>query len=1105
VGGLPSGTVTFLFTDLEGSTRLWEEHPDAMKAALARHDEILREEIERRGGDVVKSTGDGVYAVFARAADAAEAAVAAQRALDAEAWDETGPLRVRMGLHTGESERRDGDYFGPEPNRAARLMAAAHGGQIVVSSATARRLRAELSGAIELADLGEHRLRGLSQAEHVYQLGAPGIRRQFPPLATVDRFPGRLTLPFPPFACGAETFAGRLAELATLEEARARSVDGTRQVVLLAGDPGIGKTRLAAQLARRAYADGTIVLYGRCDEQSIVPYQPLVEALRPVVASTPASLLHEQLRGLDIELARVFPELLGRIPHDPLHDLSAEPEAQRYCLFEAFAALLNGIATAQPAIVVVDDLQWADNPTLLLLRHLLRSPPTTALLVILCYRDVDLGRGAPVSDLLADLGREAGATRIVLGGLSATDSAELLASCAGRELKHDASALLHRETDGNPLFLGELLRHLVETGVLSRFEGEQLDADGLGALDLPQGVRNVITRRLRRLPELVNDVLRVAAVIGPEFDAETLARSAGVDAPTVLDSLDVARDAGLARAVPGRRDTFAFCHSLVRQTIERELGTGERARLHATVGLALESSAIPPSSATLAHHFEQATPVLGFDPAIRYAARAGREAFDDLAFEEAARYFETTLELQHRRGPVAAVERIDVLTQLAAALVYVDERSGVDVAFRAVDAARADGSAEQFARAVVVLVEPTYAVTAFPEQTARLVDEALAALGAAEPALRARLVAFEAFKHAAYQLHGRDRRALAEQAVDLARGVDDPATLAESLWALAVNLEGTTELARRRAIGEELLDLGHVTGSRSSAFGLRVLAGVHLELGDAEALDATIAELARIGDARRWLPAQVYAVQWRATQALLEGRFDDVRASGDDLRRYARAYRGAAGMHAVQHFFLAREQGEIGNTSMLEHAAAEHPDNLYAQAILALARLESGEPDRAAARTLALFERHVHSPGERESAWPAVLAILAEVTATLGSTAHAAVIAEHLEPFAGQVVTAMLGLGCLGAADRYLGMLRGALGDSDAAERHFERALALEERVRGRALVPRTRYWQARSLLERARPGDGERAAAIAAEAAAEADALGMRRLSDLATRLAPT
>jgi len=244
---LPTGTVTFLFTDLEGSTRLWEQHPDAMRDALARHDEILREAVEKRGGHVVKTTGDGLHAAFATAHDATSAAVDAQRALDRESWPLPDPLQVRMGLHTGEADIRDGDYYGTAVNRASRIAAVAHGGQIVCSRATEELVRDALSPDAQLVDLGDHQLRDLARPEHIFQISGDGLRDEFPPLRSLDAFPGNLPL-------RPTSFVGRDADL----ERVARALDHSR-IVTLTGVGGVGKTRLALQVAAEVvphFADG---------------------------------------------------------------------------------------------------------------------------------------------------------------------------------------------------------------------------------------------------------------------------------------------------------------------------------------------------------------------------------------------------------------------------------------------------------------------------------------------------------------------------------------------------------------------------------------------------------------------------------------------------------------------------------------------------------------------------------------------------------------------------------------------------------------------------------------------------------------------------------
>jgi predicted ATPase/class 3 adenylate cyclase len=247
VGELPTGTVTFLFTDLEGSTRLWEQHPAVMKGALARHDEILRGAVEAQGGHVVKTTGDGIHAVFGAAEDAIEAAVAAQRRLGAASWDATGPLRVRMGLHTGSAELRGRDYYGSALNRAARLMAVAHPGQVVCSQTTADLVHDSLPLSVGLRELGRHQLRDLARPENVYQLTHPELAVEFPPLRSVDAFPGNLPVQV-------TSLVGRGEEIAAI----GRTL-GEERLVTLTGVGGVGKTRLAVQSAAEvlpSYVDG---------------------------------------------------------------------------------------------------------------------------------------------------------------------------------------------------------------------------------------------------------------------------------------------------------------------------------------------------------------------------------------------------------------------------------------------------------------------------------------------------------------------------------------------------------------------------------------------------------------------------------------------------------------------------------------------------------------------------------------------------------------------------------------------------------------------------------------------------------------------------------
>jgi class 3 adenylate cyclase len=316
---LPSGTVTILFTDLESSTRLWEEHGDSMPDALARHDEIMRATIDACGGHVVKTTGDGVHAVFARASDALSAAKAAQLAVEGEPWAITGGLRVRIGIHTTEAALRDGDYFGSGVNRAARLMAIAHGGQIVCSQTTADLVRDQLEDCLTLVDLGEHRLRDLSRAERVFQLTGPGLTSEFPPLHSLDAYPTNLPAQL-------STFIGREIEVAAVADALRDA-----RLVTLTGVGGVGKTRLALQAAGemvQEFAGGAWVveLGGLADALALPetvasamriappPGTSIVDALTAALREQPTLMMLDNCEHLLEGVAQFVGEMLRAAP-----------------------------------------------------------------------------------------------------------------------------------------------------------------------------------------------------------------------------------------------------------------------------------------------------------------------------------------------------------------------------------------------------------------------------------------------------------------------------------------------------------------------------------------------------------------------------------------------------------------------------------------------------------------------------------------------------------------------------------------------------------------------------------------------------------------------
>ena len=306
---------------------------------------------------------------------------------------------------------------------------------------------------------------------------------------------------------------------------------GDRRLVLISGEPGIGKTRLVTEAVRIAHDEGGTILWGRCDAELGAPFEPFAEALRRYTSVG----LHRRACGRELgplagELTRLLPELSARVP-GLAEPLRAEPEAERHRLFEAVVDLLAASSDNAPLVLVLDDLHWADKPSLLLLRHLLRSVTPIRVLILATYRDTDLDRSHPLADVLGDLRRESGVTRLDLMGLDAQGCraahGERRRTRPGRAQALELAKAVHTETEGNPFFVGQMLLHLAESGLIVQ-RGDRWTSDvALGDLGIPEGIREVVGRRLSALSEVANDALRWAAVIGTEFDLAIVEAAGG--------------------------------------------------------------------------------------------------------------------------------------------------------------------------------------------------------------------------------------------------------------------------------------------------------------------------------------------------------------------------------------------------------------------------------------------------------------------------------------------------------------------------------------------------------------------------------------------------
>ncbi|HWN31671.1 MAG TPA: AAA family ATPase, partial [Pseudonocardia sp.] len=378
---------------------------------------------------------------------------------------------------------------------------------------------------------------------------------------------GRLAFPAALAAHRRGPIVGRDVELAQLDPRSGGAGRRSAGLVLVTGEPGIGKTRLVAEVGARAHQHGATVLFGRCDDERTVPYQPFVEALRQLVGGQPPAELRTLLGVWAPDVARLLPELAARLTDLPAA-ITAEPDTQRYRLLEGVAAILAATARTGRLLLVLDDLQWADAPTLLMLRHLLRSSGQAPLGVLATCRDGEVDAAHPLTALLADLHRDGLVSKVAPRRLDVAAVATLLAD------RRELAARVHQLTAGNPFFVRQLIGHLDETG-------EDLDSAGI-----PEGVTDVVRRRLALLDGTAQQLLIFASVAGSTFRLAVIARAAGTAEPDALAALE---QAGAARLVSEHASgEFGFTHDLVRAALYEQLGASRRTRLHRWIGEALE-------------------------------------------------------------------------------------------------------------------------------------------------------------------------------------------------------------------------------------------------------------------------------------------------------------------------------------------------------------------------------------------------------------------------------------------------------------------------------------------------------------------------------------
>jgi DNA-binding CsgD family transcriptional regulator/tetratricopeptide (TPR) repeat protein len=893
-------------------------------------------------------------------------------------------------------------------------------------------------------------------------------------------------LPGPLHLTSTFPFVGRSAELERLRTLMP-SADGERcRVVLVGGAPGSGKSRLAREFAAEAAADGALVLYGACDAVVRTPYGAFVEALHQLARTIEPAELRAALGAGGGELTRLLPDLAARVGDLP-SPVKADPDTERHRLHTAVADLLAGITSRRPALLVIEDGHWADAPTLLLLRHVARTG-NARLLLLATFRDTEADVPEALSETLADL-RRYDVVRLRLAGLSGAEVAEFVRRAGGRELGPELRELagaIRDLTEGNAFLVCELWRALVETGTVELGDETIRVTRPLAELGSPDSVREVVSQRLSRLAPWTTDLLELAATAGAEFELDIVRRAAGLREPELLAALDEAVRSGMIEELPSHGLACRFTHELVRRALYDRLSGPRRAELHLRVGEALETAG-PPSGralADLAHHFAAAAPFGGAARAVEYNVLAARAATTGLAFDEAAARLRTALAL--------GSDSPEIFLELGTASHLGGKAIDALEAFRAAAGiARERGNAQLLARAAIGYEEACWRPGMADEGAVELLEEAAAALGDEDSELRVGLLSGLA-RALDFQGHRERGAVVRTSAIAMARRLEDRAGLAtvlmRSYWS-----RGTTSL-------EDILDM--VTEARDLA----------AELGNteilAEAMAWRVPALVAICDhdsARHEVSAlretaeqtaQPFmlhvAEHYGSAIALCDGQLEAAEALARRSHEWERLLtaRGPSGVYGIQMFSVRREMGRLAELAPVVRILAGDPKRTGPWRPGLVALLAELGMEAEASRELSRVVADGLDPF-RESLWLASLAYLTDACSALGDETAAALVYPELEPFGGGNV--MIGhlVSCYGAADRYLGMLAGTLGEPELAEQHFERGMELNRRMGAATWLAHTAYEYARFLLS-LRRDDRERAHVLLGEAATLAERIGM-------------
>lgn len=931
---------------------------------------------------------------------------------------------------------------------------------------------------------------------------APGVSPKAPPAGIAPPGLPVESVPLPhALAVSSPPFTGRAAELGTILEAWRAAQQGGLRVLLVSGEPGMGKSRLAGQLAAKVRSEGKVVLYGACSEFQDLAYEPFIEALRHLAAHAGPRELAGALGAYPEELTRLLPDL-GRYVPDLPPPLQSDPETQRHRLFAAVESWIRGLAAGRGLLFVIDDLHWTDTTTLSLLRYLFAQLSSAPVLALATYRDTDVPRTRPLADALGALLCQPAVSQLKLQALKTEEIAELMSAVVSADAGGwigDFADRVQRETEGNPFFVVELVRHLAESGHLRRDGSGRwtTDIEEHGKLPVPQNVREVINRRLGHLSERANAVLCTAAVVGQHFALDTIAPLAGGGEDAVLDGLDEALRARLVEEVGVGR--YGFTHALIRSSLFENLSATRRARCHRAIAELFRKRGAP--AADLAFHYGHAASI-GADVAsvaADFTLAAGREANKNLAPDQATDYFQQALALLDGLEEGETPRRTAALIGLGVA-----ERNAGNPAYRKtlLDAA---SMAERVGDATLIgevaLANQRFLWSAIGKVDRERVAALLSALRAfpeTESPVRARLLAQLAIEMV-FAPEARDIPAFIAEAEAIARRIGDAECLAEVLAAKIIAAWTADTGPEMHQVGEELVERREALPDPVRRVQAYAWCSVHLRtVGLTERARAATQKISAIAEEYGALYALRVARLIQAVQAATEG---DIREAERRTAQWFDIFQ-RTGQPDVSNWYTALtwsirlQQGRVhepaDDLGLAVRQTGETAAHLpFYRALDALSLLFHGQRDYARAAFETLADTIHELP--KDFTWLPGLYVLALLARPLRDQSRAERLYRLALPYAGQAVN--MGFAVFNSTDHVLGLTAAVAGRLDDADRHFADAAAFEERAGMRGWLMFTHLEWARALLERGHTEDADRARMLFKHACATAEEIGNTKL----------